>query len=352
MEIGGSDARRIDRFLETGDERWLDRVVLYGYLGDDELERRELGPYAQVPENPCSTRFVAAERRFWHDLYGLSTAAESVDGRRIHLYGFDFDAKPGGGFQDARDALEACDEAPIVETTRAALTPPSGSGGMAEVDRLHQLIVEIRGESELLDGSCGAGVSEQVALTLDQLASSYTLAMERASIGEDSDALRLHFDAREGLMERRMAALTGTLDPSETIVLFGHNLHLAKSSEQLRFGPPGADSRPMWPSLGARLEASAPGSMYVLWLLYAEGTRLQGSAGGCDPETPVTLRRGSLEATLDAAGERYFVAIDEAPADGLTDADHEFGTATSYGGGVLRGAVDALVFLHAARASR
>ena len=148
-----------------------------------------------------------------------------------------------------------------------------------------------------------------------------------------------------------MAALSERLAAAEKIVLFGHNLHLARSTDLLRFGPP-SRARPMWPSLGARLEAKAPGSMYVIWLLFAEGTRLQGGGGGCEPEAEVRLRDGSLEETLRAAGERYVVPLSDAPEGGLTDADFEFGTATSFGGGILRGAVDAIVFLGHARASR
>ena len=34
MEMGLSDGKRMDRYLETGDEAWLDRVALYGYRGD------------------------------------------------------------------------------------------------------------------------------------------------------------------------------------------------------------------------------------------------------------------------------------------------------------------------------
>lgn len=351
MEIGGSDARRIDRFLETGDETWLRKVVLYGYAGDNPLERRELGPYSRALSNDCSERFINAELEFWRELRVLSQAAEAQDGRRIRLYGFDYDAMPGGGFQDARDALAACSDAPLIATIREALTPPSGSGGTAELERLRQLIDEVHDVTGAIDEACGAGIAERTAATLDQLVSSYDLAMERASIGEDPDVLKAHFNDREALMERRMAALTERLEPAENIILLGHNLHLAKSVDQLRFGPPD-DARPMWPSLGARLEARTPGSMYVIWLLFAEGTRLQPTAGGCEPEADVELRSGSLEETLSTAGDRYLVALADAPQGGLTDTDFEFGTATSYGGGSLRGAVDALVFLAEARSSR
>ncbi|MDP8254840.1 MAG: erythromycin esterase family protein [Candidatus Alcyoniella australis] len=349
MEIGGSDARRIDEFLRTGDEGWLNQVVLYGFRGNTDSERRELSPFPPVPPASCEERFITAERSFWKDVHELSEEARSIDGRRIELYGFDFDAKPGGGYRDARDALAQCSADPFVDQLRAALTPPSGSGGRAEIARIRTLAQDFSAARDRLDTSCGDDAAGIVARDLQLLALSYEIAIDWSAAGNDLDAQRARFVRREALMFERMSLLA-QLRPGERIVLLGHNLHLCRSSTSLRFGPDGHD-RPMWSSVVTELEQSMPGSTYIVWLLYGEGSRLYPTPeDGCD--SLVRLRKGSLEAMLSQQGEQFFLPLRSVPRGTWIDRKIGFGTPTSYASGPLRDVVDAIVFSRSAEASR
>ena len=350
MEMGGSDARRVDRYLETGDEGSLDRVVLYGYRGSTDAERRELAVFPALEFQSCEARFVSAERAFWREVFELSREAIDQNGQRIRVYGFDSDARPGGGFEDARAALrDGCTPDPRIKALRESIAPPKGSGGMREVERLRSLADEIAADPTVT-ALCGKATRAMARGHLDLLASSYEIAMERGAAAEDLDALRDVFTRREALMVHQMKALREALPAEELVVLFGHNLHLTTASEQLRFGPEG-DDRPMWASVVTQLERAKPGSAYVLWLLYAEGTRLRPDGrGGC--ESRVEPRRGSLESLFSTVEGDFLLNVGDAVRHPIVDEPLDFGTETSFGSGRLREATDAIVFLESARASQ
>lgn len=352
-EMGGSDAGRIDRYLATGDERWLDRVVLYGYEGENELERRELSPF-RGRNKVCGGRVAESERRFWRDLRALSEEGSARSGERVHLFGFDFDANPGGGFQDARDALASCKASPLVDDLRAQLTPKVGSSGLSEVARIEGVHEQLGPDRAPLAAACGSEAIDTVARALELLAFSYRTSMDWAATTGDQSAqglprYRQMFDTREQHMHRQMQWLLGTLPPDARVVLLGHDMHLARATESLHFGPAPHDL-PMWPSLGTLLERDARGSVYVLWLLYAQGTRLAPQpSGSCEEQ--VTTRSGSLEEALALAPSPFFLPLHAAPPDSVVNRDLPFGTPTSEGSGAIRHSADALVFLPTASAT-
>lgn len=344
MEIGGSDAARIDAFLESGDEAELERVVLYGYRGHSAAEQRELAPFPAIEPSSCEARFVRGELAFWREVRALSQQAQLSDGRRVRLFGFDFDAKPGGGFEDARRALQQCAAG---HALMSQLTPPQGSSGLQEVQRLRRLAEQIQSAESGLPQTCGEASASQIAQIIRRLADAYDIAMAWAQAGEDLAAKRAMFDRREALMAEQLRALPP--QGGAPMVVLGHNMHLAKRSSELRFGPAG-DDLPMWPSVMTRLEEESPGSVFVMWLLYGRGTRLHpGPDGACEQE--VRVADASVEELLDSLGQDIFVPVAEAPSPSFMDEPLPFGTHTSRASGRLRGAVDALIYLRTAHAS-
>ncbi|MBX3216001.1 MAG: erythromycin esterase family protein [Labilithrix sp.] len=348
IEMGGSDAARIDRYLETGDEQWLRRVVLYGYSGETDDERRELAPVTRGERRPCDDAWARAERQFFRDLRALGAST----GDRIHLFGFDYDAAPGGGYADARRAMEACTDDGVTRDVRAALTPPRNTNIDAEVRRLEMLVARIDGSREVLDGACGASAVSMARDALDQLAFSYRTMFEwRASAADTSPggAARMTrmFAARENGMAARFTRWIASVPADSRVALLGHNLHVARDSERLRYGLAPHD-QPMWTSLGTSIERDRAKSIWVSWLLYGRGTRYAPPK----PEaiSQVELRAESLEAHLAATPGASFVAVSRVPPDSVVDRPMPFGTESSEGSGPVRNASDAIVFLPTASA--
>lgn len=352
FELGGSDAQRIDRYLETGDERWLDRVVLWGYAGDSDLERRELAPFAH--RSACGARFAADERAFFRAVRALSEQTRAAHGERLRVFGFDYDATPGGGFQDARDALAGCAVAHEVEAMRARLTPPAGSSGDAEVARLEAIAAELD-DAPALTAACGAPSVAQARAAIALLAFSYRTSMAWAATQGDASPAglaryRAMFVAREQHMDVALSAWLAE-QPDAPAVLFGHDLHLARDAEQLTFGR-APQALPMWRSVGTALEARHPGQTYVVWLLYQHGTRLAPQPDGTCVAS-VDVADDQLERALgdSARVTPDFLPLAGAPAGSAIDRALSFGTPTSEGGGPIRSSVDAVIVLPTARAS-
>ncbi|AGC46864.1 hypothetical protein MYSTI_05587 [Myxococcus stipitatus DSM 14675] len=348
LEMGASDAGRIDRYLETGDERWLHRVVLHGYAGEDDDERRELAPVTRGDRRPPDDAWAEAERSFFRKLRELGLA----QGARLHVAGFDFDAAPGGGYADARRSLESCADTPAVRALRVQLTPPRNTTPTLEVSRLDQLITQLTTERTRLDADCGATQVDAARAALDQLASSYRTFFEWRASQADTSAqgplrMRRMFDERESQMHARYRRWAQSLPVDARVVLLGHDMHVARDSEVLRYGRAPHDL-PMWRSLGTRIEQDHPGSLWVCWLLYGEGTRyMPTSRTGLSVVQP---RPDSLEATLARTAGRYFVRMERVPAGSVVDQSWPFGTETSEGLGPVRTVTDAIVFLPQAHA--
>lgn len=357
IEMGSSDAARIDRYLETGDEAQLERVVLYDYLGATPREQRDLATYARLPAEVRGRGrgFVAGEKRFWRALHAMSDAARAKTGARVRLFGFDVDMLPGGGYEDARRTLQACQKDAAVDEALAALTQPAGIAGLDEVRRLETLVERLDQVQGALAAACGEASARGLRDDIAHLAFSYRTMIALQPAGKDVSpaglrALRDIYERRERHMDERLSTWLATLSASERVALLGHNQHLARASARLRFGP-SHHSLGTWTSIGAHVEARYPGQSYVLWLLYARGSRLDGSRPPTY-EAPVKLRAGSLEALLDRYGDAFLLPLDALKSGSFVDLDQEFGTPTSEGTGMLRDAVDALVFLPEAHAPR
>lgn len=96
MEMGLSDGKRMDRFLETGDEKWLDRVALYGYRGDMRKDRKDEIAGWTDDSHPEFTRTVLDESKWF--LRQLRKIDEQLPKGtpRLKWFGYDLSFRPGG----------------------------------------------------------------------------------------------------------------------------------------------------------------------------------------------------------------------------------------------------------------
>jgi len=150
-EIGASDGMRIDRFLGTGDESHLERIAIYGYSGAIRTDRDDT-PTGILRDSfgaaYPTAQFAAEQKRFAHGIREIGAHLESAEsGSRLHFFGFDIDALPGGGYEDLAEILESvasrCDDRSNTECTPARKGRNDRCGNRAarrsaEIDRSRQ----------------------------------------------------------------------------------------------------------------------------------------------------------------------------------------------------------------------
>ncbi len=115
-EMGRADARRVDRFLETGDEHALDEVAIYEPYS--KLVARDALDDQQKRVYDVFGAFMPNERAFWHRVRELSER-RAPGTERLHVFGFDDDMKPGSGYDDIAATIDALPAGAL----RAALAP-------------------------------------------------------------------------------------------------------------------------------------------------------------------------------------------------------------------------------------
>ncbi|KPU44375.1 hypothetical protein OXPF_25450 [Oxobacter pfennigii] len=107
-ELGWSDGIRISRYLETGDLSHLDRIATFGYRGDvrEDREDKPTGILKDSSDNYPVEEFKAEQIRFIKALKNIN--GNCLEGsRRIHFFGFDVNAVPGGGYKDIQELLSS-----------------------------------------------------------------------------------------------------------------------------------------------------------------------------------------------------------------------------------------------------
>ncbi|MCP5120405.1 MAG: erythromycin esterase family protein, partial [bacterium] len=159
MEMGFSDARRMDRYLETGDEEWLNRVALYGYKEDMRTDREDQVPGWTDDSHPEFRRAVTDEARWF--LRQLRRMNEELPAGepRIEWFGYDLSFRPGGAYADAAELLKPHGNSALVQEVLAGAVREAGESRIEEAERLEALVAfldERRAELVTLVGERGA----------------------------------------------------------------------------------------------------------------------------------------------------------------------------------------------------
>jgi erythromycin esterase-like protein len=271
-ELAWSDGIRIDRYLESGDASWLDRVGTFGFEGDRRTDRddRPTGYLAEGQAHYPTAAFAHEHRRLLRALRELQ-----ADGKRLVNHGFDVDYEPGAGYAHLPEDLRA----------RAARVP--GESLDEEVVRLERLAETAgsRATRSLRDGF------RYVALTKD----ARTLA-----------SLRPGMAFRERVMHEQVDDVVASHPPDARFIVFAHDLHLARDDARVRKGAgvgPGGDRVD---SIGTHIAKRHPGRAFAVWMLDYEGRDAQPFAS---LGNELRAGRGTLNAALARAGESFFVPV-------------------------------------------
>ena len=344
MEMGFSDGVRIDRYLETGDERHLDRVATYGYRGDLRPDRRPVPKTVRaVAEQPFYDAFVAAERDFLGQLREISASLEP-DEERLHWFGWDIDAVyPDGGYADAREILDPHTGVPVVEdiVMGMALVPSETSTEeVARLERVLALIVDRDTETRNALGRDDAEMLRRIVQNLIDSLSFYGLAFREPFGQHWNEALQ---QREAALIDRLDTGWMAELDPSTKVILMGHNMHLGKDSSTLASGRAGSgETTGMWPTLGSAIADRS--SVYSVWMLYDHGTSVRALATEATFVVPSHPDR--IEHLLAGIGEVLILPLlDADPRAAWLDQDRNFIQNGDYASGQIRRQADAIFFV-------
>jgi erythromycin esterase-like protein len=343
MEMGYSDGKRIDKYLQTGDKSQLDRVALYGYEGDLRADRDDRPRSFLGMQNPqFRSSFIDEEHWFLHQLRKLDKGRSPGDSR-IRWFGFDVTFFPGGGYADARHILRDHTSEPLVQVFLGRLERVPGETRADEAQRLYDLADDVEDNSTGIQDVLGNEDAGELVRTLRNMSDSF-LFCEAASEGTRTMKWLIGLQKREEAMIKLMDELLGELPANEKIILLGHNLHLSKDSENILLGPVGTPAHRLWPSLGSHLEHKLPGEIYSFWMTYDHGRH-----------GAVLLAEGSEEVPSDPARiEHPFARLDSAfilqinsglKMQSFLETEHGFNQNGSTASCIMRDQTDAIFFI-------
>jgi erythromycin esterase-like protein len=299
MEMGYSDGKRLDKYLETYNAAQLDSVALYGYEGNLRNDRDDRPhSFLGMQNQEFKSSFLSEEYWFLRQIRELNEGLSPGESR-LRWFGFDVTFFPGGGYADAKDILEKHASEPLIQTVQGRLERVPGETREEEAQRLYDLITHVEDKSVDIQDILGDKETRELIRTIRNLADSY-LFCEAASDGTRSMKWYLGLQKREEAMIQLMDGLLAELPADEKIILLGHNLHLSKDSENILLGPVGTPAPKLWLSLGTHLAQKLPGEIYSFWMTYDHGRH-----------GAVLLAEGKEEVSSDPARiEHLFAKLD------------------------------------------
>ena len=277
-ELGWSDGQRLHTYLHgEGD---LGNISLYGYRGDLRPDRDD-GPTGVLKasfESFPVPGFAEQHRQWMQALCGLCTPD-------FEFFGFDVDASPGGAYADV-EALDRVD----------------GESLDQEIERIDALLA-------------GDAWSQEDRWSL----STHRDSLEYIRLAHPAptfEALNPAMALRERIMRRHVER---KLTAGQRLVLFGHDLHLAKDDTKISAGGvgPGGDTEV---SLGHYLCNGDAGRAFGIWMICGHGRDSQ-PFDGLDRDLRPPL--GSLNEVLGRVGGSFALPTVDDPT-GYLAAEQRF----------------------------
>ncbi len=344
MEMGLSDAKRMDRYLETGDETCLERVALYGYRGDLRENRKDEIAGWTDDSNPELIQAAQAEARWF--LRELRRIGEELpEGEpRLSWFGYDLSIRPGGGYADAAELLAPHQGQALFDAVMERMARVPGESRIEEAERIEALVVlldERRDELVHLLGDAGA---LELRRALQRMADAFRFIEGLQGQEEyDPEAVAEALERRERRMDHNMDEHLAEWPPDEKIILLGHALHLSQDSTAIHtqgFGD-------MWESIGTHVEREHPGEVYGIWLLHHRGRH--GVPRAQPPILPFLSPRGSVERILRRVHPILILPLGSGdPREAWLDEERVFCHSGAPARAVLPRQVDCLFFVEVA----
>ncbi len=303
-ELGWSDGIRINRYLETGDESYLERIATYGYRGAIRTDRddRPTGILKDSSGNYPESAFKAEQLRLTKALRSLNEKLLTTSGG-IHFFGFDIDALAGGGYEDITELLSFKPDSPVVRKLQSLLARVPGETVGQEIHRLNHILDLIRRQEVNLQEVLDEKQHLMLRESLRTLRDSFDF-VRTANPAMDYASLNMAMAAREQVMHRHIQFILSQMAPADKLVLMGHNRHLAKHDSIIKnsgSAPPGGKRVP---SVGNYINDILPEQVFSIWMLHDHGVSSQPLSW---LSKEYISRPGSLNAILAKVGSVFLL---------------------------------------------
>ncbi len=282
MEMGLSDAQRVDNFLASGKSTDLDRVALYGYQSPYVRSREIAGACSDNSKAypRLGVLFKGEESWFFTKLRELGQAALPST-ERVHYFGFDLDMAVGGGYEDIDKIIGVRSLRPNSAQFLVLVHPPAHDQTSAEIARLQSALKLIDDHRSLLIKELGAVDLKAIQLATRALLGSvqflntfYSRPCDPSKLVKWNQDLMSAMAARERMMFEIMREKLAELGPDAKIVLMGHDFHLSKDPGSLRFTGaevPDPYAPAMWPSIGQYVSQTLKLPTFSVWMQQSKG---------------------------------------------------------------------------------
>ncbi len=280
MEMGFSDGDRVDAFLSSGNISDLNRVALYGYANPYLRNRTVEGscPLNAHPHHDFAKLFKQEEVWFYSQL--RETGKELLPPKkRIHHFGFDIDARPGGAYEDITSVLRPFETKAPVEAFLKTFAPVPNESLSEEIFRLEQALASFSTHeiSRIFSEHRLAWLRLSLRTLIESLRFQLVFQSrpcDQSEIHSWTQRLLKAMAEREKIMFELIKQKLSDLGPNAKIVLMGHNFHLSKEPQALWFAGtsvPEPHAPVMWPSIGEFVKSTLGVPVYSIWMLHRQG---------------------------------------------------------------------------------
>lgn len=270
MEMDYVACRKMNRYIQTGDESELDDVAWRGMETCGRKDRDDRVTAFRALENEEFVSLLEGEVKWLFDQLRIINAELPPEEPHVRWFGFDVTMFPWCGYEEATDLLKDHASDPFVAEILQRLELRDGETRLQEAQRLYG-VAELLEESEgKLNGLLGRGDARELKRIIRNLADSYEFT-DAAVAGPTSPKWLPALIKRELSMGRLMSDLLDDTLKEEKIIMLSHVLHLSKDSDTLCLGPVGSGAPGMWLSIGTQLARKLPGEIYAIWFTYDRG---------------------------------------------------------------------------------
>jgi len=341
MEMGLADGKRMDRYLETGDEAWLDRVALYGCEENLRQDRDDHVPGWTDAGGELIDRALAEARWFLTELRAMNEQLAPGE-PRLRWFGYDLSFRPGGGYEDARELLAPHRGERLVQLILRQMELVPGETRLEEAARIERVVGVIDlGKAPLTELLGPAGALE-LRRSLQRMADAFRFIDGLQDLGDGYDPVQVKaaLSARERRMAHNFDEHLAEWPADEKLILLGHALHLAQDSTNVHDD----NFITLWEAIGTSLAKKLPGEVYGIWAMHRRGEH--GAPQAVPPIRHLNAPPGAVEHLLAEAGPLFLLPLGGGdPRETWLSQERKFTFHGTEGRAVLPDQVNCLFFL-------
>lgn len=310
VEMGRSDAARINAYIQTGNEQVLDSVALFGNLSQirvrRDLPKGLLAGKTSLEGKQASEQTKQASKIFWKKIRELNVQ-RTAGSKPLSVFGFDVDVYVGGAYVDLDNRLKSV-TGPAVQKLRFLIYNAKTERRKTEIRNLKNALEFAIKNRRHLSLTLQEKEYRQIISVLRQLIESFEFIDVAFENPTNEQWLEIVAKREKTMMWQMDEQLRG----SDKIVLIGHNDHLAQNSKVTSLGDSSAPFAATWYKIGTYLKEKLGKQVYGIWMLYGGGARSWG------PECPtawcsIHIRPNTINADLAelASGKPFLFVFPE-----------------------------------------